>query len=229
MKTLISSESRWCSGNISACQGRTRSSHNSTSPGFDSRSGYFFLSAARPLPVSVQVQTSSRRMPPSLGGLLLGTAIGDALGQPLEGHDLSTILRVDWPANPDLFAWRFVGADKGSWGCFRAGETSDDTQLTLALRDALAEVDLATDSLDAFMERVSAHHLVAYHRSTKGWGPGTVQASRELQAAVNRRDARPWQSSGGLRTAGNGALMKLLPLVLAHVSMRVRFAAAERA
>jgi len=158
---------------------------------------------------------------PSLPGLLLGTAIGDALGQPLEGHDLNTILHVDLPANPDLFAWRFVDADKGACR-FRAGETSDDTQLTLAMRDALADVNLDTCSLDDFMKRVCAHHLAAYGASTKGWGPGTVQASRALECGT------PWQSSGGRRTAGNGVLMKLLPLVFAHVNMRVRFAAAER-
>ncbi len=114
-------------------------------------------------------------------GCIVGGAVGDALGAPFEGngdHDLG-----NWLCGPLL--------------------TTDDTQLTLATCEAIAEtgvVDPATIA-DSFRRYF-------LQRRIRGIGASTLKALSELSAGGH------WHSVGakGDRSAGNGAAMRVSPL-----------------
>lgn len=109
----------------------------------------------------------------SILGCILGGAIGDAAGSAFEGGQ---------PGGP----WRIT----------------DDTQLTLATCEALAEGGLTAEEVAASMLRwFRARRLT-------GLGATTLKALRDLDAGCH------WALAGreGERAAGNGAAMRIAPL-----------------
>jgi ADP-ribosylglycohydrolase len=130
-------------------------------------------------------------------GMFLGTLIGDALGMPVETFTAekiaSTYGRVTEYLTPDGHKW-FNG--------HKAGTYTDDTQLTLAVAEAL--IDGGFD-----MECQARHHVSALRETTAGWGNTTRNAIRSLANGAT------WQNSGtggnGSGT-GNGVAMKIAPL-----------------
>jgi ADP-ribosylglycohydrolase len=125
-------------------------------------------------------------MPPlqeRLAGVLLGTALGDALGLPAEGMSAAAIARRF--GRVDRF--HLVGA---------TGYVSDDTEQAALVAQSCARAGLAGD-----------RPVRAFRRALLGWllrlpfgiGLGTLRAC--LRIALGRRPS-------GVRSAGNGAAMR---------------------
>jgi ADP-ribosyl-[dinitrogen reductase] hydrolase len=131
-------------------------------------------------------------------GAMLGLAVGDALGAPLEG------------APPAVAAAAVAaGIEMSGGGCWAAGEWTDDTALALRLAESIAERGLL-DSDD-----VGRRYIRWANAGGKGIGRTTRSA---LVGAVNAEDARArarahYQASN--LAAGNGTVMRATPVGLA--------------
>lgn len=127
--------------------------------------------------------------------ILLGTAVGDALGVPWEFMDRDTFHATDM---------------EGSENGYPAGTWSDDTALTLALADNLspAQFDL-TATAQAF---VDWNQTGAYSptQSPFGIGDATERAIARIRPGV------PPEKAGGTGECdnGNGSLMRIAPLAV---------------
>lgn len=133
----------------------------------------------------------------------LGVAIGDALGMPVETFSAERIAadygRIDRYYEPKDHKW-FKGEP--------AGMVTDDTQLTLAVAQAMIScVEQGINPLS--MDAQAAHHVRSMKdEGTKGWGHSTRDSVRRLSNGVD------WKSSGQAKGVGNGVPMKILPVGL---------------
>ena len=140
---------------------------------------------------------------PKLSHAIIGLAIGDALGVPVE-----FMSRDYLKVNPVLGMLEYGThmQPKGTW--------SDDTSLTLALIDALLK--------DYSLERI-ANEFVLWFRQGKNTAHGVVfdignqtrTAILELEAILNRnepKDLKLLKYSTDEYSNGNGSLMRILPL-----------------
>jgi ADP-ribosyl-[dinitrogen reductase] hydrolase len=127
-------------------------------------------------------------------GMLLGVAIGDSLGASTEGQTPSQ-RRQEHGEVRDFSAF---------WGHVRhpAGSPTDDTQLTFrSLKQLLHDNGLVPDNL--------AQHFCKYHITGIGT---TVQAF-----ITNYKDRhKPWYDSG-IDSLGNGAMMRISPVVIPYL------------
>lgn len=148
--------------------------------------------------------------PARFTGSLYGTAIGDALGLPVETMTASEIRskhgRVD----------SFLPPDQNKWiSATRLGTTSDDTALTLALLDAFA----TTKGYDR--DAVALFHGKALRNTPEGWGKSSVEGVKRITSG-GEWDGRSVEERDGLGT-GNGIAMKIAPVamhaVLAETSL----------
>lgn len=123
--------------------------------------------------------------------VLLGTAIGDALGVPFE-----TKLANYEP----LLAWdgkSFLGSEHHK---LTPGQYSDDTQFSLAIAESLIENrgfdpdDLAARYVELFASK-----------SIRGYGKTTLMAIQNLQSGKH------WSESGIAGSYGNGTAMRSAP------------------
>lgn len=142
-------------------------------------------------------------------GCLIGGAIGDALGRPVEGRP-SHKVRARYPRGlRDFEPW--PGWQSGPVGTF-----TDDTQLTIVIAEWL----LATgqDVLDA---KRLADAIVRWGRTGRGIGQATREALQKYDRGL------PWWEAG-VPSAGNGAAMRAAPygLRFAGEPDRLRYAAA---
>jgi ADP-ribosyl-[dinitrogen reductase] hydrolase len=134
---------------------------------------------------------------------LLGLAIGDALGTTLEFQERDTYEHL---------------TDMVGGGPFnlKAGQWTDDTSMALAFADSLLfnpELDSA-DLMDRFIAwRDHGEYLC-----------GCPDIGRTVSAALARyqRTGDPYAGSSDPMSAGNGSLMRLAPVVLAHWHDRER-------
>ncbi|AJE86491.1 glycohydrolase [Streptomyces albus] len=139
--------------------------------------------------------------PPALAaatGSLLGLALGDALGAPTEFQDLPVILAAHGP-------WRELDLPDPA-------RVTDDTQMTLALGDALRET-MDRGPLDApqMTEAVRAAFVDWSVSPENDRAPGaTCLRACELLADPGR----PWQDAGRIDSKGCGANMRVAPLGL---------------
>jgi len=154
-------------------------------------------------------------------GVVLGGAVGDALGVP---YEFATP-----PAPTELAA--MTG---GGLGDFAPGEWSDDTSMAVAIAEVAATgADLTTrDALD----EVARGFLRWYADGPADIGIQTAEVLRLSSAAVRRgeppgkalhREAAAY-AAGHPRSAGNGALMRTGPVALAHLDDRDTLAEAAR-
>lgn len=136
-------------------------------------------------------------------GMFLGTAVGDALGMPVETFSPEKILekypetggRVTDYILPTGHKW-FDGRKAGTW--------TDDTQLTLAVARGL----MAGDGCD-MNSQIKPHVDALDDAEAKGWGGTTKQAIRNLA------NGTPWSKSGVKgkhQGKGNGVPMKVAPV-----------------
>lgn len=132
-------------------------------------------------------------------GAMLGVAIGDALGAPLEFMSAQSIQRKHGTVR------EMIG---GGWLNVEPGEVTDDTQMTLAVAEGIIE------SPDSPELAVGRNFLRWYRTNPKDIG-GTCRAAL---APMNGRDdaeiidwmrnAEAVDTQMGGMTAGNGALMR---------------------
>jgi ADP-ribosyl-[dinitrogen reductase] hydrolase len=129
-------------------------------------------------------------------GCLLGVAIGDALGMPVEGWPREAIqmhygLLSDFQPSPPR--------------ALRAGQFTDDTQMMLIHAESI----VATGRIDG---DDLARRFVGWLRSgdVRGIGGSTLQSVRRLERGIH------WSESGqtGEFAAGNGVAMRISPVGL---------------
>ncbi len=118
-------------------------------------------------------------------GLLLGTAVGDALGLPAEGLPRETIRRLGW----DHWRHRLL---------FGRGMLSDDTEHSVLLALALLEADGNPDRFERLLAWKLRWWLLGL---PAGIGLGTGRAIIKLWLGFPPR-------SSGVGSAGNGAAMR---------------------
>jgi poly(ADP-ribose) glycohydrolase ARH3 len=120
-------------------------------------------------------------------GMFFGIGLGDALGSKFENEPYSSM--------------------KDKKIEFSVGRTTDDTQLTLTIAEALIE----TGNIN--LDKVAENHVKEYCKTVAGWGSTTREAVLNLKNGVH------WKESGNLtnkngkvKGVGNGVAMKCAPL-----------------
>ncbi|WP_048306467.1 ADP-ribosylglycohydrolase family protein [Halomonas sp. PR-M31] len=132
-------------------------------------------------------------------GCLLGLAVGDALGAPLEFQRRERIIPI-------------TGMIEGGKFRMRRGEWTDDTAMALCLADSL----LACDGLNA------ADQMAHYWRWANDGENSTRQRAfgigKTVAKAVARyqRSGEPWCGSDALSASGNGSIMRLAPVAMRY-------------
>lgn len=147
--------------------------------------------------------------------LIPAIAYGDAAGLPVETWSAEKIEHE--------FGWlnRLVCTDYNPYfaGSHEPGTWSDDTQLTIAVAEAL----IAAGGFD--LNAQAEAHVRAYYEAPKtetkrgmqprGWGGSTVNSVKRLINGVSP------QHSGEQDGSGNGVLMKMAPLAYWHAVQEV--------
>lgn len=128
-------------------------------------------------------------------GSLLGTAVGDALGMPIEGRS-HTNVRTYYKG---IKKYR----DDEQRGDLKAGQWTDDTQFTFALARVIAEQPTPATWPDAVAEQ-----YLALRDDARRWGPTTSAAIDRLADGVSPT------ASGVAERPTNGAAMRAVPLGL---------------
>jgi ADP-ribosyl-[dinitrogen reductase] hydrolase len=152
-------------------------------------------------PSTVPARRSSFHPRDRLTGLLMGCAVGDALGMPVEGLENELTLR----ALHRLGGIRHFLAPQAhvlkSLRRLRPGCWTDETQLTLALtRSVIAQGRLDYDDI------ADAHVRAFETLELRGWDATTKQACRRLAQGTDR------MRSGNLGGAGNAVAAKIAPI-----------------
>ncbi len=134
-------------------------------------------------------------------GCLLGLAVGDALGAPLEFLTRADI-KSRYGEVRDMLG--------GGWLQTDPGEYTDDTQMALAIARSVAELG-EIDPAD-----IAVRFLDWYHSGPKDIGNTTVMSLEHLASGI------PWHEAGektlqlkGDRAAANGSLMRAAPIGMA--------------
>jgi len=127
-------------------------------------------------------------------GALLGTAVGDALGMPIEGLSHSNV-RTYYKGIKEY-------RDDDQRGDLGAGQWTDDTQMTFALVRALTAHPDAPDQ----WPRATAEEYVALRPEARRWGQTTTTAIDRLADGVSPME------SGVSDRATDGAAMRAAPL-----------------
>ncbi|OCR00087.1 hypothetical protein BCD64_02505 [Nostoc sp. MBR 210] len=143
-------------------------------------------------------------------GCLFGLACGDALGAATEFLSVEEIRRRFPPNGPQ----EIVG---------NPARVTDDTQMTLAVAQALVEVDTANLSL-ANLEPVLRRTFVEWlHSPDNNRAPGMtcLQACEYLEAGL------PWQQATRPNSKGCGANMRVVPVGLLPTDDTTRAAVAQ--
>jgi ADP-ribosylglycohydrolase len=143
-------------------------------------------------------------------GMIIGGAIGDAFGMPVETWTPEKILQY-YPQGLN----KFVSPKDHKWfnSDTPAGTTTDDTQLTIATMKGMIG---SRHKLEDYMDGIANAHCQAMKSTTDGWGNTTKEAIRRLQNGTH------WSESGKTNDAsrglGNGVPMKISPLAVFRIS-----------
>jgi ADP-ribosylglycohydrolase len=131
-------------------------------------------------------------------GCVIGQAVGDALGFPVEGHPATVTARAVADRPPHL--------RPHPSGAFPIGQYTDDTQMMRAILASLVE-----------RGRVSPADIAA--RFVPLWRDGTVvgRGGATTDAVMRLMRGVPWTKSGTpAPQAGNGSAMRTAPIGLFH-------------
>jgi ADP-ribosylglycohydrolase/catechol 2,3-dioxygenase-like lactoylglutathione lyase family enzyme len=152
-------------------------------------------------------------------GLLLGAAVGDALGWPQEQRSgiVGGARSRNVPAEPKFRQWERSGGTRFARyrETVRSGEYSDDTQLLLAVARSCQRGDGWLD----YLTRVELPSWIAYQR---GGGRAVVAAARSWLKGV-----APWHDEDGAKSdvitryfnaGANGVAMRIAPHVVVTVA-----------
>jgi len=144
-------------------------------------------------------------------GMLVGGAIGDALGAPVETWNLPKIVEVY--GGPITGYVAPIGHKWFKPDEFFPGMTTDDTQLTAATIQGLISghpAAKAEANFDRYMDAIAQAHVDAMNFAIGGWGKTTTEAVRRIATGVH------WSQSGKTneknRGTSNGVPMKNSPL-----------------
>lgn len=136
-------------------------------------------------------------------GMLLGVAVGDALGSPYENKPA-----LGYPVK-----------EYGKAG----GQTTDDWQMTAAMTKALLAMsqrcEARGDGYSFYMSDVVSEHIAAFKTTTRGWGGAHRDACAMLANGVPHTETGKFvlQPSKPYRGRGNGMCMKISPLAAYHL------------
>lgn len=155
-------------------------------------------------------------------GLIIGGAVGDAWGMPVESWTPKRILEthpngVNGYKDPIGHKWFTDDPEckDENKTYMKSGFTTDDTQLTKATVKGL----IKGNGFD--MDSIAEAHVKAMQSSIAGWGKSTVEAIRRLSNNVH------WSQSGkttnAQRGTGNGIPMKCAPLAAFRNTMKGSF------
>lgn len=125
-------------------------------------------------------------------GMLLGTAVGDALGQP---HEMKPALGRPVTEYPET-----------------GGRTTDDWQMTSAMARALVI------GKGFHMPTIVKEHIAAYKTTTRGWGGAHRDSCEALCNGVPPSESgkAALKADKPYRGRGNGMCMKISPLAAYH-------------
>ena len=143
-------------------------------------------------------------------GCLMGVAIGDALGMPVETMKHEDIMRL----NGGLGAVSFMpSVQKRIWDTakLKAGDTTDDWQLTRAVANSLIRTKGVVDIRDCADE-----HIRELNNSAFGWGKGSQSAIEAIRDGKRDPVKDPLPPAAPGKGCGNGVIMKIAPLAIAH-------------
>ncbi|MHC1635127.1 MAG: ADP-ribosylglycohydrolase family protein [Candidatus Methanospirareceae archaeon] len=123
-------------------------------------------------------------------GALIGTAVGDALGAPVEGCDKKTVRAI-------------YGHDRDKWEMI-SGRYTDDTEMMIGVAESLVE-------RRGFDGEHMARQFIANYDATRGYGPGPREALRWISLG-ERWDRASRKLFNGKGSYGNGAAMRIAPV-----------------
>ncbi len=138
-------------------------------------------------------------------GMLVGLAVGDALGAPVEFGFISDSIRE----LGDKIA-HFMNSPHGD-----AGEWTDDTSMALCIADSLLE-KRGYDSYD-IMNKFYRWVKDGY-RSHDGYPADDVGLQTRREIIKYHRNPIVYRDEDKTDSAGNGAIMRLAPIVIANFS-----------
>lgn len=148
----------------------------------------------------------------AFAGCILGLAIGDALGFPAEFRSRAHILQSFGPRGvTDL-----VSVDDARWHDerpsdgprFPPGTYSDDTQMTLAVAEALIEAGRA--DLDTLMSAIARRFVEWSASAENNRAPGNTC----MTGCHNLARGIPWRQAGIPDSKGCGSAMRVAPIGL---------------
>jgi ADP-ribosylglycohydrolase len=163
-----------------------------------------------------RIELSNREPRPSrlnaFEGCILGLAIGDALGLPAEFRRREQILAA---FGPDGIT-DFTSCDDPAWGGqpvvvgsdHPAGTYSDDTQMSIAVAEALLEA--RGGDLESIMQAMAGHFVRWLRAPENDRAPGGTC----LEGCANLEAGRPWRESGVEHSKGCGSAMRAAPIGL---------------
>ena len=146
-------------------------------------------------------------------GCLMGAAIGDAIGMPVETMKHDDIMAL----NGGLGVTGFVGSvQKRIWDTagLKAGDTTDDWQLTRAVARSIINCKGTVNIADQAREHVSE-----LQRSAFGWGKGSQSAIEAIIRGERNPSKDPLPPAEPGKGCGNGVIMKIAPLAIANTIM----------
>jgi ADP-ribosyl-[dinitrogen reductase] hydrolase len=134
-------------------------------------------------------------------GVLLGLAVGDALGAPLEFKSAEEILRAYGGPVRDMLGGGFLGWQLGEW--------TDDTAMAVCIAESI----LSQGRFDP--ADVAERFLRWFHSGPRDVGNTISVAMRALASGERWDRAGRWAHDQlGGRSAGNGAIMRCAPIAL---------------
>lgn len=142
-------------------------------------------------------------------GCLLGSAIGDALGGPLEFMDARAIEKKHG------YVTEMLG---GGWLNLKIGEYTDDTQMALCLAQSLVERD------EFSADDIAARFVAWLESNPPDVGNHTRAVLSKIAAGADWKSASNGVQRQTPQSAGNGSLMRCAPVALwdfAEVSKRL--------
>lgn len=130
-------------------------------------------------------------------GAIVGVAIGDALGMPVEGLLPKTIKKHFGVIN----SYRTPNPKCCSpYHTLKRGQWTDDTQLTTVIGESIVE------NKGINYDDIAGRHAKALQADRRGWGKATINGCQRILSGAN------WWESGEKDAAGNGPPMKIAPI-----------------
>lgn len=150
-------------------------------------------------------------------GMIIGGAIGDALGAPVETWKPNKIKEVhgkliDGYVSPIGHKW--FDPDK-----MPAGSTTDDTQLVVAVMQGIIDaknsiVDLekefSIEYKNKILDSIAKYQVLSIKEANNGFGKTTLEAIERISQGVHWSESGKTQNKN--RGTGNGGPMKIAPV-----------------